>query len=244
MSYSTVVAIRAQRLALIQYRFSGTDERADAFVIEFLAVVEIDADERMAAVIVFDTDDFDAAFAELNALLAGEAAPYAHMWSVIAEAYAAFNRHELPATDWATVDRRRATPFESTTMTNTLRAMWDLTPDLTIHIEAVHQLNGLGAVITHTGRGSSPEGFDAEWRAVDVLTVDGDSIIRCEVFDEEDLGAAAARFEELHPQTRRLENAASPCGSTVLDPLRGPRLGTPWQSCWPMTSPQQIVVGL
>ena len=28
-------------------------------------------------------------------------------------------------------------------MTATLRAMWDLTPDLTIHIEAVHRLNNL-----------------------------------------------------------------------------------------------------
>ena len=36
-----------------------------------------------------------------------------------------------------------------------------------------------------------------------------DSINRCEVFDEEDLGAALARLEELHPQTPRLENAAS-----------------------------------
>ena len=62
-----------------------------------LGIVEIDADERIAALVVFDLDDFDAAIAELDArYLAGEAAAHAHTWSVIAEAYAAINRHELP----------------------------------------------------------------------------------------------------------------------------------------------------
>ena len=42
----------------------------------------------------------------------------------------------------------------------------------------------------------------------DWLTVDGDLISRCELFDETDLDAAIARFEELHPRAR-LENAAS-----------------------------------
>ena len=44
---------------------------------------------------------------------------------------------------------------------------------------------------------------------IDLLTVEGDLLSRCEVFDEADLDAAFARFEELHPQRRRLENAVS-----------------------------------
>ena len=54
-------------------------------------------------------DDIDAAFEELDArYLAGEAAAHAHTWSVIAGAYAAFNRHESPATapDWVSIDHR------------------------------------------------------------------------------------------------------------------------------------------
>ena len=48
-------------------------------------------------------------------------------------------------------------------MTATLRAMWDLTPDLNIHIEAVHRLNNFGAVVTHMHQGprlkaSTPSG--------------------------------------------------------------------------------------
>ena len=100
---STVIATRGERLVLLRARYSGADERPEAFHIDVLSIVEIDADERIAAVVTFDLDDIDAAFAELDArYLAGEAAAHAHTWSVIARGYAAINRHELPATtpDW------------------------------------------------------------------------------------------------------------------------------------------------
>jgi hypothetical protein len=58
-------------------------------------------------------------------------------------------------------------------------------------------LNSLGAVVTCTARGVSHEDFDAEWRMIDIFTVDGDLINRCEIFDETDLDAALARFDEL-----------------------------------------------
>ena len=41
------------------------------------------------------------------------------------------------------------------------------------------------------------------------MTVEGDRINGCEIFDEADLDAALARFDELQPQAPRLENAAS-----------------------------------
>ena len=62
-----------------------------------LDIVEIDADDRIAASVVFDLDDIDAAFEELDArYLAGEAAAHAHTWSVIARAYAALNGTSCP----------------------------------------------------------------------------------------------------------------------------------------------------
>ncbi len=66
------------------------------------------------AAVLFDLDDIDAAFEELDArYLAGEAAAHAHTWSVITETYAALNRHEFPLTtaDWVLIDHRRGTPF-------------------------------------------------------------------------------------------------------------------------------------
>ena len=41
------------------------------------------------------------------------------------------------------------------------------------------------------------------------LTLDGDLINRCEMFDETDLDAALARFDELAAPVRHLENAAT-----------------------------------
>ncbi len=161
---------------------------------------------------MFDLDDIDAAFEELDArYLAGEAAAHAHTWSVIAEAYAAFNRHELPATtpDWVNIDHRRAIAFAPGDLTAYIRAAWDIAPDFSIYIEAVHRLSDLGAVVTQAAHGTSQEGFDAEWRKITLLTVDGDLINRCELFDEADLDAALARFDELSRPTPRLENAAS-----------------------------------
>ena len=93
---SAVIATRGERLALSRIRFSGRDQRPEAFHTEVLGIVEIDADDRIAARVAFDLDDIDAAFEELDArYLAGEAAAHAHTWSVVAEAYAALNRREL-----------------------------------------------------------------------------------------------------------------------------------------------------
>ena len=79
--------------------------------------------------------------------------------------------------------------------------------------------------------------------AVDLLTVEGDLISRCEIFDEADLDAALARFDELQPQARRLENAASQLGERLAGALRGPRLGRNGGDYWPTTSPPMIAVG-
>lgn len=75
-----------------------------------------------------------------------------------------------------------------------------MSPNLTGHIETVHRLNELGAVITHATYGSSHDGFDAEWRQVMLFTVNGDAVSRGEMYDETDLDAALTRFHELTQQ--------------------------------------------
>ncbi len=219
---SDIIATRGERLFVIRARWLGPDERPEDLYTELLNVIEIDPEERIAAQVMFDPDDIDAAIEELDArYLAGEAAACTQTWSVVAEAYAAFNRHDLPAANWVTVDRRRATPFESSTMTEILRAIWDLTPDLKIHIEAVHRLDSFGAVITHTQSGSSPEGFDAEWRMIQLLIVEGDRLTGCEIFDEADLDAALARFDELQPAIAATRKCGKPSDGTVPSAFRG-----------------------
>lgn len=208
---STVLAIRGQRLALSRIRSSAHGLEPGEISADMFGVVEINRDSRMIVHSIFDAEDFDAALAELDArYLAGEAASHAHTWSAIIQAYAAITRHELPSTtpDWVNIDHRQGRAFAPGDMIRYIHATWDVAPQSTIYIEAVHRLSNIGAVVTNAMIGSSREGFDAEWREVFVLTLQDDKIDRCELFDEADLDAALARFEELRPQVPRLENAA------------------------------------
>ncbi len=95
MTMLGTLATRGERLALIRVRVSGRDP--EAIQNDALNIVEIDADERIVGAVVFDLDDFDAAFAELDArYLAGEAAAHAGTWSLIAGAFVALNRARTP----------------------------------------------------------------------------------------------------------------------------------------------------
>ena len=99
--------------------------------------------------------------------------------------------------DWVNIDHRRLASIAAGDLGAYLRATWDLSPQSSIRIEAVHRLSEVGAVVTHVIEGTSQQGFDAEWRTIALSTYDGDKINRCELFDEGDLDAALARFDEL-----------------------------------------------
>src|SRR6202011_3041107 len=177
-----------------------------------LCVSEINAENQIVARVAFDPDDIDAAIKELDArYLAGEAAAHSHAWSVIAQAYAATNRRELPQTtqDWVSIDHRRTIAFAPGELIPYIQATWDIAPDINSYVEAAHRLSNLGAVVTQVVRGTSQQGFDGEWREIILVTVEGDMINRIEIFDEADVDAALARFEELHHQASHPENVAS-----------------------------------
>ena len=94
---SDAIATRGGRLALARARYSRGHGEPDPFHVDFLQLVEIDAEDRITAIIAFDPDDIDAAFEELDArYLAGEAAAYAHTWSVIARFNAASTGTKYP----------------------------------------------------------------------------------------------------------------------------------------------------
>jgi class 3 adenylate cyclase len=213
------VATRGQSLSLIRGTFRDTDEPGEPSAIEVLTVAEVSNGELISYEAFFDTDDLDAAFAELDArYLAGEGAAHAQMWALVVDSYARFNRHEPPltATDWANIDHRRVTAFEPGDLTNYVQAAFTVTPDTQAHIAAVHRLSNLGAVITASTYGTSPEGFRAEWRDIHLLTFEGDLGNRFELFDDDDLDAAIARFDELSTAPR-LENAATRVLARAVD---------------------------
>lgn len=193
------IATRGERLVLVRGG-APYDKRPEAFQTDVLQIAEIDADGRIAALVMFDPDDVDAAFEELDArYLFGEAAVFSDTWSVIAGVYAGFNRHELPATtpQWIYRDHRSLIAGKARDLAAYIRSARELTPDLRIVVEAVHRLNNLGAVVTHTAYGTTGTGFGAEWRMIDIYTRNGNMISRCEMFDEAELEIALARFDEL-----------------------------------------------
>ena len=86
-------------------------------------------EDRIAAQVVFDPDDIDAAFEELDArYLAGEAAAYAHTWSVIARGLRRVQpARTTPTTpDWVNIDHRRGIAFAPGDMTAYIRAGNDI----------------------------------------------------------------------------------------------------------------------
>lgn len=193
------IAVRGDRLALSRYSWHDTDEVDIPISVEVLAVFEVNGDGLVLVAVLFDTDDLDAAFAELDIrYIAGEAGPHAHAWSAITRSIVAFNKREPPSTTLEWSDRRRLVGSGTSDLTETIKAAWDMTLNIHACVEAVHKLNDAGAVITHSLRGTSQESFDFEWRVVDVFTIDDDSITRCEMFDEADLEIALARFDELN----------------------------------------------
>jgi hypothetical protein len=194
------IAVRGTRLSLTRERYRDTDGADQPVTVELLTVTEVSDRDLVHVTVDFDADDIEAAFADLDArYIAGEAAAYPRTWSLIAQTYAAFNRHELSRTssDWVNLDHRRGVASAPGDMLANVSAMWDATPNITTRIETVHRLNSLGAVFTHTESGTTPDGFDAEWRTVTLLVIEGDAITRCELFDEQDLDAALARFDEV-----------------------------------------------
>ena len=199
---SEPVAIRGSRLGLTRDSYRDMTDVTQPITMEHLTLLEVGDDNLGRYLALFDTDDLEAGFAELDArYTTGEAAAHAHTWSVITAGYAALNHHEIPPTtpDWVNIDHRRVTPFAPGDQIPYIRASWEDTPDLAIYIEAVLRLNDRGAVFTSATHGTSREGFDAEWRAIGIITIEGDLIARCELFDETDIDAALARFEELSP---------------------------------------------
>ena len=81
-----------------------------------------------------------------------------------------------------------------------LRAALKDTVESRVYMEAVHRLTGHGAVTKHTAKSTSREGFEAEWRMIDVFFVEDGLVSRYEIFDESDLDSALARFDDLEPK--------------------------------------------
>ena len=219
----------------------GRGERPEDFYTELLNVVAIDPEERIAAQVIFDPDDIDAAFADLDArYLAGEAAANAHMWAAMTQVQAAYNRHEFPPTteDAVNIDHRRGRAFAPGDVMPFLRATYDVTQTsrVTSRRAPAEQSRVWSSQRWSLGlrkRASMSSGARAPFRMLNATWSAGSrsstrriSTLRWPAFDE------------LQPQAQPLENAATQLAERIKGALLNPRLGRNDGDYWPTTCPR------
>ena len=174
-----------------------------------LGVVEINSHNQIAAIVLFELDDFDSAIAELDArYLAGEAAAHAHVLQPVMDTVGELNRHKPgPMLGRLAFADHRRVPFGSAeNYGRAIEELWTLVPDARYWTKAVHALDAHGLVSTLVIEGTDAHGNELQWGRTFLFLSDGPQV---EVYEEDDVDVALARFEELRPQARRLENAAS-----------------------------------
>ena len=117
------------------------------------------------------------------------------------------NRHERGPTlgGLSYVDHRRI-PFAPGDYGRAIEDLRELVPDARYRATAVHVLDAYGTVFTLAFEGTDTRGNELQWTRTCSWGFDEG---RVEVYEDDDLDAALARFEELRPLKRRLENAAT-----------------------------------
>jgi class 3 adenylate cyclase len=217
---SEMLATRGERLALFGV---GVEGDVDGAQIEFayLQLSEVDADGRRTAQALFDPDDLDAAWAELDArYAAGEAAAHGRVSATMHAFRRAFASRDWDAlaaqfaADLVVNDHRRL-GWEAlrgpAAYVQAMRSLVDLAPDTRLRLDHVRTSErGLFWVAGWLGtREGGP--FQAPW--ISVSEHDGlGRVRRFDQYDLDQLDAALARYEDLSraPSTPpRVENEAT-----------------------------------
>lgn len=199
---SELLAVRGDRLALSRLLTTTKD-----FEVEILVLNELNEAGLQLLTVMFDADDLDAAFEELDThFLADEGAPYAEVVELFARMTGAANKRdwdvyrETLAQDLTVVDHRPASLGERRgreVFTEWTRGLVDLTAKLKTYVAMYHELTTGSAVADVHQRGATPDGSDIEMRLIGVSLVNEGRLARIEYFDTEQIGAALSRFREL-----------------------------------------------
>jgi class 3 adenylate cyclase len=198
----TPIAVRGDRGALFRRRFASPGYEVDLWVVS-----EVDEGGTLRAVVTFDLDDLDAAFAELDArYLAGEAAPHADVYGTCARIVDLVNTRDwdgmlaLWSDDLVVVDHRPGSFGVIEDRNQYLRlvqGLLDLAPDAVVRRLAIHRLDAHGCVALVRNAGASVDGGAIEIVFLYVLIVRSDHIARVEQFPVHALEPALQRFDEL-----------------------------------------------
>jgi class 3 adenylate cyclase len=210
---SEVLATRGERLALFRQRFEGSDGSVGPSEAEWVWVLGMnDRGERIAAV-MFDPNDLDAAYDELDArFAAGEAArcPVMEAGPRTTQAVAARDWGKLAslfAPDFVIDDHRLlgwGTLRSGEEYVARVRALVELRPDVFLRINHVLALDDRGALLVSVWQGSESEGaFEIPVAVVSQFAPLPDGrITRWDLYDLDELDVARKLYGELRAAPR------------------------------------------
>ncbi len=202
----TLLGTRGERLALFRMLWRGEAGDIGPSEIDWLLIVEVDDRGNHLAVVAFDADSIDAAYAELDARWARGAAvvdPAASKW--LAD-YLRF----FAARDWSAMaalmapdvlgENHRLVGWGTRTgpagIVSTLQAQIELAPDTRERVDHVRTCAG-ALLFEYAWHGTREGGaFENLWIVLIELNADGRAR-RADVWEPEQLDQAQARFDEL-----------------------------------------------
>ncbi len=222
---ATVVATRGDHLALTQVRFRDDDQSPQAFTTDVLFLNELDAEGRIVKALLFDADDWDSAFAELDErFIAGEGRESANLvrlsnlWTSALLERDWTAAEDLLTEEFVLVDHRLASLGEirgRDAWLEAVRVHSDLIASGQSHAHIVthHVLGSHGGVGQVLEGGVSAEGAEFEYSYLIVGLIRGKQISRLEIFPFESRAEAIARFRELELQTQSFLDSHRPANA-------------------------------
>ena len=221
----TLVATRGERLRLDHTLVHGSAGDAGPTEIEALVLYETDDDERLRTLVMFDADNLDDAYDELDArYAASEGASTADAFSVATRAGAALLRRDWVALaaclddDYAFVDHRSLSvgrflgDLDREGLLRSMQELVSLSPRAKLRMTAVLRLSERGMVYRQsiTGEGAGEGNFEnIENTGVMVGVFRDGRLQRNEIFADSDLDAALRRYEELVGEPALLQNSCT-----------------------------------
>ncbi|MFI5315625.1 MAG: nuclear transport factor 2 family protein [Myxococcota bacterium] len=227
------MATRGESFALFHSRLTGEARGGGPVEFEHLSLVELDPGGQYLALVVFDAEDVDGAYAELDRrYVAGEGAPWAELIAhqrALAQAavthdeaalerllpadFTAFNRQRFGGTGERT-SRERFIAFS--------RALADLDVRGNFRLDHLLRISATAAVAAMTWHGTRDGGAFEVLQCV-VCTHDGHRLHSWEILDLDQLDQAYARYDELTAEqvTPSIENAATRAMVRGQEAVRG-----------------------
>jgi class 3 adenylate cyclase len=198
----TVLATAGDRLVLEHLLVAGP--RRATFEVEALRLLEVDADGRLLAAIIFDPDDRRAAALEILERYARSDAARG-VPAAAFDALCAVNAHDLERVgatlrdDFVLNDHRRAGlgRLEKADYLASLAALFEQAPDVGVETLYIVAVEAHGVLMVARNFGTLREGGEFESPYVRIMLHRGERLAAVEMFEVEELDAARARFEEL-----------------------------------------------